>query len=111
MWCFMTGFHAAIMKLTESQYPLAYWISTAYQCPSPKLGLAMAIAARPLPLLAYLVTLWPLLPGSLNVVDVWMRSQSPLRQRLARALAIAAGCLFVVGHGCLLSIGYFWEST
>ena len=69
----------------------------------------MAIAARPLPLLAYLLALWPLLPGALSGVDVWMRSQSPLRQLLARALAIVVGCLFVVGHGCLLGIGYFGE--
>jgi len=69
----------------------------------------MAIAARPLPLLVYLLGLWPLLPGSMAVITACASPQTPLRRRMCVAFAVAVGCVFVVFHVGMIAVGNFWE--
>jgi hypothetical protein len=74
--------------------------------PSPKLGIAMGIAALPLPLLTYLLMLWPILPGS---KDVLTRAFAPKRQWVALVGCVVVGTAVVVFHLSMMFIGYFWE--
>ena len=103
VWCLLVGFHAYFRRMIE-------WIAPSPMVrPSPKLGWAMAIAARPLPLLVYLLVLWPLLPGSLNVMSGNNSSQKQSRRRMALSLSVVVGAVFIAFHLYIMFIGYFWE--
>ena len=106
LWSFICGIHAAVMDWTGSQYPMAYWNTSSQSCPSWKLGLAMTIASSPWPLVVYLLFLWPVLPGSFDILN---RTPAGARRRAALALAVAAGTAFVAFHLGMVFIGYFWE--
>ena len=99
---FLWFFHGYIMNLV---YPDCYGISA---CPNPKLGVAMAIASQPLPLLVYLLALWPLLPGSLSIMSGCGSSPMSTRRRVAFILSVVVGSLFIVFHVCMIAIGNFW---
>ena len=77
--------------------------------PSAKLACAMAITARPLPLLLYLLILWPLLPGSMRILAGVDPSAASTRRRWAFGLAVAAGTVFMVFHLYMVFIGYFFD--
>jgi hypothetical protein len=109
VWCLLGGLHAVVREWTDAQYPLAYWNTSSTKYPSPKLGVAMQIAALPLPLLMYLLTLWPILPGSLNIMAGCGPSVAQKRSRVALGLAIAAASVFIAFHLGMLFIGHFWE--
>jgi len=106
VWALLWGFHAVVRNWTDTQYPMAYWNTSARMHPSPKLGLVMAITALPLPLLAYLVFLWPILPGSAELLT---RLFADGRRRIALAISVVAGTAVAVFHLCMMFIGYFWE--
>jgi hypothetical protein len=91
VWCLLWAFHAIIRQWTESQYPYAFWNTSCLLHPGPKIGLAMAIAARPFPLFLYLLALWPLLPGSMSVMGGTDPSLSPTRRCVSFAVSIAIG--------------------
>lgn len=112
LWTLLWGFHAVVHSWVDNQYStayghyaLAYWNTSAAMHPSAKLGLAMAIAARPLPLLVYLLLLWPILPGAVDV----MSGPSKRFHPLALIIAIVAGTAFVAFHLWMMFVGYFWE--
>lgn len=77
--------------------------------PRAKLACAMAITARPLPLLLYLLILWPLLPGSMRILAGEDSSAASTRRRWAFGLAVAAGTIFLVFHLYIVFIGYFFD--
>ncbi len=104
VWCFLSLFHAVMIAQLHYELRLFdYWHAWR---PSTKLGLAMSIAARPLPLLAYLLMLWSLLPGSREVL---IRLLPPDRKKTASGICIAAGMVFVVFHLILMFVGSFQE--
>ena len=105
VWGLMTGLHEYVLEFTSSQFLDAYWYSLPDIAPCPNLGIAMTIAARPLPLLAYLTALWPLLPGSKELLMHWFAN----RQRLALAISMAAGIAFVGFHLALIAMGPFFD--
>jgi hypothetical protein len=105
-WSLLWGVHAVVTHWTSSQYPMAYWNTSMGMHPSPKLGIAMAVAALPLPLLAYLGALWPVLPGSKEVLA---RAFAWKARRTALVVSVAAGTVFVVLHLGMMFIGSFWE--
>jgi hypothetical protein len=105
LWCFLWMVHSFFFHWAERQYPSAYWNTSAEFRPNAKTGLIMAIAARPLPLLVYLIALWPILPGSINVM---LGPQPTTRRRnCASILAITIGTLFVLFNLCMTFVGYF----
>ncbi|MDD5707287.1 MAG: hypothetical protein PHR35_15290 [Kiritimatiellae bacterium] len=106
VWVLLWGFHTVVRHWTDAQYPMAYWNTSGQMHPSPKLGLAMAITALPLPLLAYLVFLWPILPGSAEVLTQRLPEG---RRRFAFAICVVAGTVFALFHLCMMFVGYFWE--
>jgi hypothetical protein len=106
VWSLLAGLHAVVTNWTSSQYPMAYWNTSMRMHPSHKLGVAMAVAALPLPLLAYLAILWPILPGS---KDVMARVFPRMGGRVALVLSLTAGTAFVLFHLGMMFIGYFWE--
>jgi len=101
VWGLLAGFHPVAIAWTNP----AAWGGTYRLCPSAKLGLAMAVAAQPVPLLLYLLALWPILPGSKEVL---IRAFSPGR-RIADVLAIVFGTVVVFFHLYMLFVGYLWE--
>jgi len=109
VWCLLGGLHAVVREWTDEQYPLAYWNTSSTKCPSLKLGLAMKIAALPLPLLMYLVALWPLLPGSLNILTGGSPSVAQKHSRIALGFSVAVAVVFITFHLAMLFIGRFWE--
>lgn len=109
LWGFILGFHAINCYWADSQYPMAYWNTSARFHPNPQLGLAMSIASRPLPLLAYLFMLWPILPGSLDVLMALGRNRSDARRRVYLAMAVAMGAIFVAFHLWMMFAGSFSE--
>lgn len=106
VWALLCGIHTVVMHWTESQYPLAYWNTSARSWPSPKLGLVMAIAARPLALFPYLLFLWPVLPGSTEMLGHLFTER---RRRVAMVLSVVAGTALAVFHLCMMLVGYFFE--
>ncbi len=77
--------------------------------PSVKLVIAMAVTARPLPLLVYLLFLWPLLPGSMQVLAGVEPSATPTRRKRAYAWAVTSGILFAGFHLHMVFFGFFWD--
>jgi hypothetical protein len=106
VWALLSASHAVVLHWTANQFPTAYWNTSAQMHPSPQLGLIMAIAAQPLPLWGYLLVLWPLLPGSAEMV---IKRFHERRRRLALAICIAAGTVSVLFHLFFIFSGYFWE--
>lgn len=106
VWSLLAGMHAVVTNWTSKQYPMAYWNTSMRMHPSPKLGIAMAVAALPLPLLAYLAILWPILPGSKNVLAHAFPRKGG---RVALVLSLVAGTVFVLFHLGMMFIGYFLE--
>lgn len=105
VWALLGGLHAIVRHNTDTQYPEAFWNSSMRACPSPKLGIVMAIAALPLPLMAYLAILWPILPGSVEILTRLF----PKHRRLPLVISVIAGITIVMFHACLMLIGCFWE--
>lgn len=105
-WALLMGVHEVVLNWTSTQYPAAYWNTSSALQPSKKLGIIMSIAARPLPLMVYLLILWPLLPGS---KDVLARAFTPARQWIASSCCVSAGVAIAVLHGWMMFVGYFWE--
>ena len=106
VWILLWGFHAVVTNWIDAQFPRAYWSTWAQRHPSPKLGLAMTITALPLPLLAYLAFLWPILPGSSEVLSQLFPEN---RRRLSLAICVVAGSAFALFHLCMMFIGCFLE--
>lgn len=68
----------------------------------------MGIAADRLPLLIYLLMLWPVLPGSMKVV---VRFDPTLRKRKIGHVFTSIFAALILGfHIWLIFIGYFWDS-
>jgi len=109
VWILLSCLHWYIYGHAHSQWPDAYWKSYMLMRPSPKLGLAMAIAARPLPLLCYLLVLWPILPGSLDAMLALGGSQTLGRRRACFVLSILAGTVFAAFHFYMMFVGYFFQ--
>jgi hypothetical protein len=109
VWILLWCFHRYVFGLTHSQWPDAYWNTSMLSQPSPKLGVAMAITARPLPLLAYLLVLWPILPGSLDAMLALGGSRAAARRRTCFALSISAGTVFAAFHLWMMFVGSFLE--
>jgi len=68
----------------------------------------MAIAALPLPLLAYLIALWPILPGSLEILTNKLGAKS----RAGLITCITTGVVFLVFNLWLILgplVGYGWN--
>jgi len=57
----------------------------------------------------YLLILWPLLPGSLEVMSGCDNSPKHKRSRIALGIAVAAAVVIVAFHLTMLLVGYFWE--
>ena len=106
VWSLLSGLHNVVTLATSSQYPLAYWNTSTRMNPRPKLGVAMAIAGLPLPLLTYLAVLWPILPGSKEVLA---RVFPIPRRQAALAVCAVAGTAFVAFHLVMMFYGCFWE--
>ena len=109
VWCLLSGLHYLMLYMTRTQWPMAYWQSTAANDPSPKTGIAMAIAAKPIPLLAYFLLLWPILPGSVEATRALVRRWPRWERRVCYALLALGGLAAVVFHLYMVFVGYFFE--
>jgi hypothetical protein len=106
-WSLLTAFHFYVSVTFHGQYPGAYWNTSQRIFPTLKTGVAMAIAAQPLPLLAYLLAFWFVLPGSLEMA--LGRSPSNTRRRWTFVVLASWAALFVAFNALLVFWGYFWE--
>lgn len=100
----LLNLHFIVSALMIAQWPSAYWNSSAGYSPTAQLGVVMNIAARPLPLLAYLLALWLLLPGSLDVMSGTGPGASATRRRVALGVAVTLGAALALFHLYML----FW---
>lgn len=105
-WGFLVGFHFEILRFAMTQFPQAYWNASMGFHPSLKLGFIMGIAARPVPLVAYLFSLWPLLPGFREVLS---RAMPKLDQTTVFWVTAVAGSLVIGAHLCFVFVGYLAE--
>ena len=97
--------HTVYSHITHSQFPEVLWNTSGYFSPSKQLGVAMHIAAQPLPLLGYLLTLWPLLPGTSAILAG--RNPSVHRRRLSLNTCAFLGTVFVAFHLWLVYAVWF----
>lgn len=106
VWSLLICVHELFMNLMH--WPIHYDDSHRF-LPNYKLGVLMAITARPLPLLAYLLVLWPLLPGSIDVMTGKNEVSLRNRRRMALMIAVTAGIAFAGLHMYMLFSGSFSE--
>ena len=108
VWLMLTAFYEAIHLINEGQWPNRFWNTHAEFNPSLKTGIIMKIAARPTPLLAYLIPISLLLPATIDVVLDRLASP-PVRLRLQPALSFMAAVLILSIHVYFAFVGYFTE--
>ena len=107
VWLCLTMLHTFIRHLFITQWPSAYWNSTAGFNPSYKLGLLLNIAAKPIPLLVYLLALWPVLPASPDVLCRWFGKTSS-KKHICSLCVIVCGIILISFHVWIF-IGPFRE--
>jgi hypothetical protein len=105
-WGFLAGFHFEILRYAMAQYPQAHWNTSMSFHPSLKLGFIMGIAARPVPLVAYLLSLWPLLPGFREVLS---RAMPKVDETTLFWITVVAASLVIAAHLCFVFVGYLAE--
>lgn len=108
-WGFLVFVHNRLSWMVHTQWPEAFWSTHAEANPSLKTGLVMAIAAKPLPLLAYLMVLLWILPGFAEAVAVLGGPRMQARRSDLLRIAICAASVFVAFHLAMIFWGYFWE--
>ncbi len=108
-WCLLTGFCTVVHWMANSQWPSAFWNTSGEFNPSFKTGVAMAISAKPLPLLCYLVPLWLILPGTGTALMTVIGPGSPKKEHVSLLISVTAGVAFVVFHLSMIFVGYFVE--
>jgi hypothetical protein len=108
VWSLLWVFHTLILMIIGNQLDNFRWSTELYR-PSAKLGIALAIAAYPLPLLVYLFVLWLILPGSYSIISGSPGSQSITRRRISLALLSFACVLFIGFPVWVMFVGVLWE--
>lgn len=106
-WSLLAGFSHVIHWMANAQWPSRFWNTSSEFNPSVKTGIAMAIAAKPLPLLCYLLVLAMILPGTYRALILASGSRTAATERLFFAASIVAGVVFVGFHIWMIFVGYF----
>ena len=109
VWGFLLIVHHSLSWMVHTQWPGAFWSTHAAANPSAKAGLVMAIAASPLPLIAYLTVLLWILPGFAEAFAALGGSRMQSRKNLPLRIAICAASIFFMFHVALIFGGSFWE--
>ena len=106
VWLMLTACYHTFQFLNNDQWPGRFWNTSSGFNPSRKTGIIMNIAARPVPLLAYLAPFSLLLPGTLETI---LRRISPpsTRLRLQTGLLLLVSILMLSAHVYLAFVGYF----
>ena len=104
VWIFLSLFHCSVLQWFDSKYPMAYWNTNIYP-PHQSLGIAMSIAALPIPLLVYLLVLFPILPG---IAESLTKSASIVRRRIGLFVVASTSIIYIVFHLYMISVGQSW---
>jgi hypothetical protein len=107
VWMLLWVIHAQVLLWSHAQFPEAHWNTSSRGAPSAKLGFVMTIAAQPARLFGYLLFLWPILPGSREVI---VRLLPAKREMLSWVVCLAAWVWVVGLHAWVICVGYLFES-
>jgi hypothetical protein len=107
VWMLLWVIHAQVLHWSHAQFPEAHWNNDSRGAPSAKLGFVMTIAAQPARLFGYLLFLWPILPGSREVM---LRVLPAKRQVISWGVCLAAWVWVVGLHAWVICVGYLFES-
>jgi hypothetical protein len=107
VWMLLQITHWYFLDLARNQWPGRFWNTSMEFYPSLKTGIVMNIAAKPWPLLGYLLAWGLLLPGTTPALLSIVGPQLASRKRFCLALSVAVGTHFLLFHLLLLFWGHF----
>lgn len=112
-WSALTWFHFVFIRWPDPhfQWPLRFYQSDFAFDPSAKLGVILNVAARPLPLLCFLLCIIPILPASVDgLSDCLKRRKSGRRwpQPACWSVALLLWACVVFAVICPWPFGYFF---
>ena len=106
VWMLLWLIHGQVMHWSHAQFPEAHWNSSTRGGPSAVLGFVMTIAAQPARLFGYLLFLWPILPGSREVI---VRVLPAKQEVISWGVCFAAWVLVVGLHAWAICVGFHFE--
>ena len=105
-WLMLTASYHVFHFFNDEQWPGRFWNTSHQFYPGLKTAIIVNIAAKPLPLLAYLIAVSSILPGTLDsVLDRFVNP--PIRRRIQLVLFLLAAVLVLLIHIYLSFIGPF----
>jgi hypothetical protein len=107
-WVMLTASYYVFHSFNDGQWPSRFWNTSALFVPNLKTAIIVNIAAKPLPLLAYLVLLSLVLPATIDAI-LHRAVTPPIRLRIQPTLSLTAAVVILLTHVYFAFIGYFTQ--